>query len=284
MALRACAIARFLARRVTPSYNHEAPPKAATMIVTCPACNTRYLIDPRALGVTGRSVRCTQCDHVWMQLPPEDAPRRVDLPAPGAAVRPQPARLAPPSRGLPPPPPAELPPLADPPPLPPRPPRDAVPSASTAAAADVARGSNRPLVIALVAVVVLGALWYGRFYIVGRVPALEPVYALFGIGIAAGDPRSDLEFRGVTSNRRQDNGRATLEIAGEVANVSQAARRVPPLRITLEDAGKHAIESWTVVATGDPLPPGESVPFHSSVADPGANTVGASVAFDNGTD
>jgi predicted Zn finger-like uncharacterized protein len=52
------------------------------MIVTCPVCSTRYLVDPRALGSAGRLVRCASCSHTWQQAPPEDAPRRIDLVAP----------------------------------------------------------------------------------------------------------------------------------------------------------------------------------------------------------
>ena len=252
------------------------------MIIICPECATRYLIDPRALGVMGRSVRCTQCSHVWMQLPPEDAPRRVDLPLPGTE-KPQAARPAPQARALPPPP-QSAPPA--PPKAAPAPPKVAapppVPAYADAADNTVARGGSRPLVIALVAIAILGGLWYGRDFLLDRVPALEGVYALFGVG--PGDPSSDLEFSGVTSNRRQENGRATLVIDGQVTNVSQAARRVPPVRITLEDSGRHPIKSWTVVATSDRLPPGGSAPFHTSVADPGSGTVGATVSFDSGTD
>src|SRR5690348_9155001 len=49
------------------------------MIVTCPVCSTRYLVDPRALGGAGRLVRCANCAHTWQQAPPADAPRRIDL-------------------------------------------------------------------------------------------------------------------------------------------------------------------------------------------------------------
>ena len=49
------------------------------MIVTCPACTTRYLVDPRALGDAGRVVRCAKCSKTWHQTPPEDLPRTVDL-------------------------------------------------------------------------------------------------------------------------------------------------------------------------------------------------------------
>lgn len=45
------------------------------MILTCPACSSRYLIDPAALGGKGRTVRCAGCDHQWFAEPPDDAPR-----------------------------------------------------------------------------------------------------------------------------------------------------------------------------------------------------------------
>jgi predicted Zn finger-like uncharacterized protein len=231
------------------------------MIVTCPACATRYLVDPRALGVTGRSVRCMQCRHVWPQSPPEDAPRRVDLPAPGAGL---------PPRALP------------------------APAATVAAPAmaasspddfadrdpPVARGGSSLLVLLLV-ILVFGGLWWGRDTVVQYFPALGGVYAALGLA-KGGDPRDDLEFRRVTSDRQQENGRATLVIHGEVANLSTSERRVPPLRITLQDGARRAIKSWTIVATSDRLRPGATVAFRTSIADPGDQTVGASVSFERG--
>lgn len=52
------------------------------MKLACPACATRYLVDPRALGA-GRKVRCARCRHVWFAVPPQDmVPVGLSEPAP----------------------------------------------------------------------------------------------------------------------------------------------------------------------------------------------------------
>lgn len=66
------------------------------MIVTCPACATRYLVDPRALG-GGRMVRCAQCAHTWHQAAPADAPHRIDVLPPEPMGRIQLPALPPPA-------------------------------------------------------------------------------------------------------------------------------------------------------------------------------------------
>jgi len=47
------------------------------MILTCPACTTRYMVDPLELGRDGRRVRCAKCGHSWTQTPPQDLPKAV---------------------------------------------------------------------------------------------------------------------------------------------------------------------------------------------------------------
>jgi predicted Zn finger-like uncharacterized protein len=171
--------ARFLAWRVRPIYNGSQHDKAAAaMIVTCPSCATRYLVDPRALGVTGRSVRCTQCQHIWQQVPAEDAPRRVDLPAPGMAPAAPPRSLpAPPAMAAA----SSAPAMAA-----------AAPYGASAVMRDdyayrapptetEARGGRSSLMILLVVILILGGLYWGRQTIVQYIPALGGVYSALGL-------------------------------------------------------------------------------------------------------
>jgi predicted Zn finger-like uncharacterized protein len=40
------------------------------VIVSCPACATRFSLDASLLGPAGRNVRCAKCGHRWRQEPP----------------------------------------------------------------------------------------------------------------------------------------------------------------------------------------------------------------------
>lgn len=105
------------------------------MILNCPACATRFQVDPTAFGDAPRKVRCSVCRHVWRQDPlpePEPpAPPQADMPVPSvleqmaaAAARSELAAeddwVPPPPPGGKPPPPSSVvtPPAPSPPPLP----------------------------------------------------------------------------------------------------------------------------------------------------------------------
>ena len=222
------------------------------MIVTCPVCSTRYLVDPRALGATGRLVRCASCAHTWRQAPPEDAPRRVDLTTPEPEAEPPPLRAT----GR-----TQLPALAAPP-------------------RTIWSSLGWVLYAALIILLIGGGLWIARERIVGYWPAASRFYAM--LGLAPASAQSDLELSDVATSRDTENGLPTLVIQGKVVNVSKLARAVPKLKVILQDGNKKELQSWSFTVSDERLPPGASVPFRTSVAQPSEAATGVVVTFDAG--
>jgi predicted Zn finger-like uncharacterized protein len=56
------------------------------MIISCPACATRYVVPDSAIGAEGRTVRCAKCRHSWFQDGPELEGTAADGPAAAATV------------------------------------------------------------------------------------------------------------------------------------------------------------------------------------------------------
>ncbi|MFL0357608.1 zinc-ribbon domain-containing protein [Erythrobacter sp. GH1-10] len=64
------------------------------MIISCPACSTRYVVPDAAIGTDGRTVRCAKCKHSWFQDPP---PLDLTQTADDSAVQPASTPAAPPA-------------------------------------------------------------------------------------------------------------------------------------------------------------------------------------------
>ncbi|MFU7529684.1 zinc-ribbon domain-containing protein [Qipengyuania sp. ASV99] len=83
------------------------------MIISCPACATRYVVPETAIGSEGRTVRCAKCKHSWHQDPPPlDLVEQASAEEAGNAAKEQDE----PSQSTPAPTPATPPPAPPPPP------------------------------------------------------------------------------------------------------------------------------------------------------------------------
>jgi predicted Zn finger-like uncharacterized protein len=174
------------------------------MILTCPACSTRFSVDPTLLGSNGRKVRCSNCGHSWFQLATISDPKPPPKPAlpSTSAPRPEPT----PSIDAPAPPdPNEASPISDEAP---------------------ARRRGGGLGWLLLILVIAGAAGGGFLFRNEIVRLWPPAAKLFELARAPLDnPFLGFELTGTTLTR--DGGGVVLE--GFIVNKASERRAVPPL-------------------------------------------------------
>ncbi len=225
------------------------------MIVTCPDCSTRYLVDPRALGAAGRRVRCANCASTWHQSLPEDAPRPIERPRYEA---PQPA-----------------------------PTLEAEPRVRTESPARLPAVSpaKRPpwgligsiLIPVLVVAGFLGAAVLFRDRVVALWPPAAKLYAVARLPV--NEPGAGLVISHQRSSNGDESGAPALIIEGQVDNVTGVAIKVPKLRIEIKDINAKILQHWTFTVTDEPLLPGASIPFRTSTTQLNKAAVGSSIDF-----
>jgi predicted Zn finger-like uncharacterized protein len=232
------------------------------MIVTCPACATRYLVNPSALGPGGRTVRCAKCHETWHQDPPVESARTASeavtppaLVGGGMPAQPDegiPDFIRPPRAGG-----TRLPALAKPKPR-------------------LTRVQLGGMALAGAVVLLIAVLAVFRQPIVAAWPAAGRLYLL--VGVQSG-PHAGLAVRGLSSSRTTVEGQPALLVAGEVTNASGGAMPVPKLRLSLTDANRQVLRSVDFSVAPTQLLPGESAPFQAMVDHPPSDATSATVTF-----
>jgi predicted Zn finger-like uncharacterized protein len=220
------------------------------MILACPSCAAKFLVEDSAIGVSGRQVRCGRCKHEWFATLPADA-------AVAAASAEAVTIMPPPRRPRPIPPGSNLPAVVGPP---------------RRSAAAVVGWILLVLVVAAVAGLVLA-----RDSLMAAVPALKPLYDTVGLGPPL--PGEGLQLEDVGTSSAVQEGVSVILVEGRIRNISTAPRLVPALRGALRDEQKRDLQSWTFTVPSPRLAPGEAVAFRTEVRRPSTPVAEMSITF-----
>ncbi len=224
------------------------------MILTCPACATRYQADDAKFPPEGRRVRCAKCGHVWHQ-PGQPSPE------PEAAAAPEPA--AKPESAL----------------------------SGTRAFAPAATVPDEAKPFALSAKLAVAAGWVGLILVVLGIgyaavryreeiamiwPQSAGVYSSLGLKIDGHGVR----FDHVSYRRETENGQTVLSVTGDIVNSGTRELPVPQnILVTLSDGADHELYHWSFTPSVQTLKPGQSTPFNTRLSSPPAGARHLEVRF-----
>lgn len=262
------------------------------MRVTCPECESKFKVPNKALGATGRKLRCSQCGHQWFQEPMAEGkpaakgtPKAKAKPKPKLKSKPVPEPEAvfdapapdddddgPDAGGL-----RAMRDDADmePPPLGGlsrfRGPRPAE-----------RPGSRLPvplLVLGAAAIAIPAVLFAGRDPLVEAWPASALLYDSVGLHVSV--PGEGLVLQNIYVQRRQEGSVPLLVVAGEIRNPTERLRSLPALRGTVLDGQGGELQSWLFTAEVPQLLPGDTGRFQSELAAPADGAMRVNVTFTN---
>jgi predicted Zn finger-like uncharacterized protein len=220
------------------------------MILTCPACSTRYEADESKFSPAGRSVRCAKCGHVWHQS------------APALEAEPEPVFVAP-----------------EPPPssfeAPPSPQAYTQPPSFEVEPQEQAPRAHSPwprrLLLTVgwigLAAVVAGVGWTASVYrqqIVANWPQSASFYSKLGLRTNI----SGLQIVDYQYHEEIQGGQPTLVVTGKLVNSGEHELSVPQIRASLSDDGKRELYHWTFMPAAISLRPGQTTRFVTRLSSP----------------
>jgi len=236
------------------------------VIVSCPACATRFSLDASLLGPNGRNVRCAKCGHRWRQEPPapvvempdlelaeagaagrgavaEPVVERNPLEAPGLTALLSGQNTAPAQ-------PASTPRVVVPPKL-----RPATPARRV--------GVWPWFLLAGIVVGLAAAGYIFRDEVSRAVPAAQDLYAMLGLG--DNDPAKLLQIGNLKTEKREN----ILSVRGDIFNPTELPLKLPALNLLLGDANGAAAGQPLAFRTQETeIAPGETITFRVAYPNP----------------
>lgn len=232
------------------------------MILTCPACATRYFVADGTVGPQGKAVRCAGCSHRWTAMPETEG--ELEL-ADAATVAPEPASFASTAE-------------------PEKPTANTTPLAFREKA--VAKQTVRQAVvngmiwagIGAAFVVLIGMALIFRVDVVRMAPRTASAYAAIGMPV---NPVG-LVFEGVMAKPGLQDGHDALVVSGAVRNIEKHPIAAPGLAIRVLDKAGHPVLIRKADNDTGLIPPGQTHNFVVAVLDPPAAANDVEVAFARG--
>ncbi len=225
------------------------------MILECPSCNARYLVQIALFAQGGRRVRCAKCKHEWLV----NLPTSIDIIMPPDPPKAQEESFS------------ESPFTGQegiaPPPLP----EGETPNLPAVFdkwrnAKKIARIVSYILFAALVAYSVVK-----RQDIAKSFPILRAAYDT--LGFRAGPSWDGLVFSDVKSELRYDSGTMKLFVDGIIRNTTSEVQKIPSIKARARGADGSVIQSWSLDPPAATIDPDASVAFHTEVATPMEHTI-----------
>lgn len=138
------------------------------------------------------------------------------------------------------------------------------------------RPSLTAILAGLLVALLLAALIAGRDQIATRVPAMISLYERLGLSL---EVPLGIEFRGLASERRVDEGEPVLVVMGEISNISTQRRVVPQIRVAVLDAQRRELKHGLFDPPELALAPGGVARFEVAMAAPPDGASDVEVSF-----
>lgn len=221
------------------------------MILICPACSTRYFLDPERLTEAGHRVRCTGCGEIWFQEPDfvseQEFPESY-IPDPLPLVEPPPQSFQKVMESIP----DSVRPVLGP---------DLLPQAR-AAPRRAAWLWGGGVALALYALAFLGVVAM-RDDLVMRWPPV--VYVFDTLGIPFQLPGQNMTLEGLKAEMTGDKESGMrLSLSGRLINLKTVPISLVPLNVTALHAGDVEGERWIYRFPDDTLAAESEFPFGPS--------------------
>ncbi len=213
------------------------------MIVACPSCATRYDLPPGAGAEDGAVIRCTACNHSWIESSAveitEIAHHPVALLEDHSDVDEEVRRIAEEARE------ARL------------------------HFEERRRRRRRRLAgwagLAAACALPVAATITVPDRVVAMAPAMMGLYKRAGIKVNV----RGFEFRNVSNRFFDKDGVRVLAIKGNIVNITGSARKVPSMRFVLRSDKGEEMYAWTLASVGaHPLEAGGATNFVTRITDP----------------